>query len=204
MTTDTTTTGKRHWVAGAIAALGLLAAVAWGAVAGAMDTIGDLPRTDVPGQLAVAVEEPGTQTVYYERRSWTVTTPLDRDIDLEVSGPEAEQVTIEPYDTPVTYRLLQRVGQAHATFVADPAGEYTITVGGDVPDDASIAVAADPPTRLMSGLIGPAVLLLAAFGAAAAIASSGRGRSRSAPPQQTADRAADVEAADTSSTGGRA
>lgn len=106
---------------------------------------------------------------------------LDRGIELQVSGPDAEQVTVEPYDTPVTYRLLRLVGQAHATFEADAAGEYTVTVDGDVPDDASIAVAVDPPTRLVWDFIDPAVLLLVASGIAATIALDGRMRSGSPP-----------------------
>jgi hypothetical protein len=185
--TDTNTSGRsrrsRYWLAATVAAVGVLVAIVWGGVvtAGALDTIDDLPRSEIPGNLTLDIDQPDVQTVSYERRTFTATTPLDRDIDLEVSGPDAEPVTVEPYDTPVTYRAWRLVGQAHATFEADVAGQYTVTVDGDAPDDASIAVAADPPTRLVSGFIGPAVLLLVAFGVAAAIALGGRTRPGSSP-----------------------
>jgi hypothetical protein len=185
--TDTNTTGRsprsRIWLAATVAAVGVLVAIVWGGIvtAGALDTIDDLPRSEVPGDLTLDIDQPGVQTVYYERRTFTATTPLDRDIDLEVSGPDAEPVTVEPSDTPVTYRAWRLVGQTHATFEADVAGQYTVTVDGDAPDDASIAVAADPPTSMMWDLIGPAVLLLVAFGIATAIALGGRTRSGPSP-----------------------
>jgi hypothetical protein len=82
----------RWW--GAAAGLALLGAIVWGMIVlfswGGM--IEDLPRTAVPGEVAVDVEEGPVPVIYVERETWTATTPLDVDVELEVLDPDGELV----------------------------------------------------------------------------------------------------------------
>jgi hypothetical protein len=153
----------RWW--GAAAGLALLGAIVWGTIVlfswGGM--IEDLPRTAVPGEVAVDVEEGPVPVIYVERETWTATTPLDVDVELEVLDPNGELVPVESYDAPVNYRWIELVGQAYATFDATTSGTHTVTVEGQVDDDTRVSVGPSLSAWPFWQLAGPAALLIMAL-----------------------------------------
>jgi hypothetical protein len=155
---------RARWWATA-AGLALLGAIVWGTIVlfSWGGTIEDLPRTAVPGELALDVEEGQDQVIYVERETWTATTPLDVDVELEVLDPDGEPVAVESYDAPVNYRWIELVGQAHATFDATTSGTHTVTVAGQVDDDTRISVGPSLSAWPFWQLAGPAVLLIVAL-----------------------------------------
>ncbi len=167
----------RLWAVGA--GIALLVAIAWGAVvvAGWGAMIEDLPRTEVPGEVAVEMAQGEGQVVYVERETWVAVTPLDIDVELEVSGPDGDPVPVEPYDTLVDYRWFGVVGQAYATFDATTSGTHIVAVEGQVDADTRITVGPSLSTWPFWQLAGPAVLLVLALALGiAALAVWQRGR----------------------------
>lgn len=165
-------TSRGYLVAVAVAIVGTVAAIAWAAavVVPVMSEVEEFPRTDVPGETTVTIEEPGGRIVYFERRSWLVTTPLDPDVDVEVAGPGGSAVPVSPYEGTVTYRLFRHVGEAHATFDAPEPGEYTVTVDGEAADDATVAVGPGLVGTLVGGLAGPVSLWIVSLAVAVVVA----------------------------------
>lgn len=169
--------GKRRRTAALIAVFALVVALAWGAVmvVGLSSDVQDFPRTDIPGDLTVDIEETGTQVVYYERRAWFATVPVDVDLEVTVTGPDGQPVPVTELDGTANYRLLRLVGQSEASFVADAAGTYTVTVEDDPPhEDASVAVGESVTRTVLRDLAGPAIVLVAGLVVAAIVAATAR------------------------------
>ena len=164
-----------------LAAAALVVAVVW-AVAEFVQLgsqIQDLPRTGVPGELTLQIDEPTSLVVYDERRSWT--TPIGGPYpDIEVEGPDGE-VDVAPYRAVMNYRWWRTVGQARATFEAEEPGVYTLTARGDPPGDTRVSVGPSFVTPVVTTLLGPGVVL--ALGLLAAAVSAGyRAASRRRAP----------------------
>ncbi len=140
--------------------------------------IRDLPRTGVPGELTLQVDEPTSLVVYDERRSWT--TPIGGPYpDIEVEGPDGE-VDVAPYRAVMNYRWWRTVGQARATFEAEEPGIYTLTAQGDPPGDTRVTAGPSFVTSVVTTLLGPGVVL--ALGLLAAAVSAGYRAARRREP----------------------
>lgn len=160
-----------YWLAAAIVVIGLIGggvlAVATGI--GAYDRLTDLPRTTVPGDLSVEVDEAGDQLVYYlgdRDTTW-------RELGLRVSAPGGEPVAVRTYLPTIKLgsgdrrddglRRDARDRGAHrvviATFDADTAGTYTVSTTAPAEQGAELAVG--------ENLVRPALILLAVAGGVA-------------------------------------
>jgi hypothetical protein len=170
-TRDAGTFVRRYRSSLIIAAVALVVALVWAVVAFAQlgSQIRELPRTPVPGELTLEIEEPTGLVVYDERRSWT--TPIGGPYpDIEVEGPDGE-VEVAPYRAVMNYRWWRMVGQARATFDAGEPGTYTVRAEGDPPADARVTVGPSFVTPMIAALIGPAVVLATGLLVAAVIAA---------------------------------
>lgn len=148
-------------VLGVLGVVCVLAALGWGAavVMSWAERLEELPRTEVPGELSVTLEEDEGRVVYFERRTFT-TPPAPGALEVEVTGPDGQPVAVEAYEGVVTYRAFRLGGRAHATFEAAQTGTHTVRVDGEVPDDASVTVGPGLSTWPFWELAGPALLLM--------------------------------------------
>lgn len=148
--------------------LGIIGSLLWGAwvlwhLSGDFDA---MPRTEIPGEVTVNLDEPGERVVYYERNT-LVATPVEPGIEVSVTGPDGSPVVSEP-TTRVQYRTMQTVRQPHVSFPVTEPGSYTVTASGNPADDgATLSVGPRVGLSSVASLSGPVVALLAAVALAA-------------------------------------
>lgn len=169
-----------YWAAGLLLVAGLSAAAVWivGAVIGLTDHVDQFPRTSVPGELSVVIDDPDTYYVYYEGAG---DTTLDR-LGVTVSDPAGEPVMVRPVDSGVLYDTADRaVGHAIGKFQATTTGTYAVTATGES-DGEMIAVGDGLTDDVVPPIVGAGLLVVLATGGAIAIAVvTGVRRSRQSP-----------------------
>lgn len=140
-------------VAGGLAVAGIVGAIAlW--VVGVMrmtDRVEDFTRIDVPGTGTVSIDDPGGYSIYHEYfgagddlfTSWP---------DVSVTDPSGDEVTLEAYDTDVSYDFGGHEGEGIYTFDAEEPGSYEVTVQGD--STSVVAVGPGIGRGLVSTVVG--------------------------------------------------
>ncbi len=123
---------RGYWVGAAIAVAAMLGAVAWGALAflGWRAHVEQFPRITSPGQVTVALAEPGTRVLYLEHDRSTRVPAVPA---VTVTGPAGEVVPLTAYRGELRYDLpdvANRIGDAVLTFPAADAGTFTVSVSG--------------------------------------------------------------------------
>lgn len=173
---------------------GLIGAIVWGffGYRGLQDRLADLPRSAVPGQISIQVQEPDTLTVFYEDRaaggafvvqSSGTNTLTPSPVQLSVTGPSGESVPTSPYRRDLRFDYDGRIVTALATIDPSASGIYTIDVSGTVPSTARISVGDVVDFGLIANLAGAIVLFLGSLLAllvAVVMAAVGRGRAAAA------------------------
>lgn len=180
---------RRFTTAALVAAAAVVVAIVWAAVViiPLTDEVGAFPRTDVPGETTVTIDEADGQVVYYERQTWFAATPMNPQLEVEVTDADNQAVSTSAYEPPLQYRMPGLVGEAAATFDPPRAGAYTVAVdttdaADPLPDDARVAVGPSVAGRVAGGLIAPIVLLIGGLIVAAVIAiRAAAGRPRHEP-----------------------
>lgn len=174
---------KRYALAAAIAVVGLTASSLW-AVSGVLDQTrrpAALDRADLPGSVALTVDETARVVVYVEadrraRPDGGGTAPTMTLDQLTVSGPAGDDVRVDDYPVDLRYDVPAtalpdgapaRVGTAVASFEAEATGTYTVTAAGTVDlvgDDevhqvegATLAVGADLAPGAARAILFPAI-----------------------------------------------
>ena len=157
-----------YWASGLLLGAGLAAAAVWvvGAVIGLSDHVDQFPRTSVPGELSVVIDDPDTYYVYYEGVG---DTTLDR-LGVTVTDPAGEQVTVRPVDSGVLYDTADRaVGHAVGKFQASTTGTYAVTAAGESGGEM-IAVGDGLTDDVIPPIVGAGLLVVLTTGGAIAIA----------------------------------
>lgn len=184
---------------------GLVGAIVWGffGYQALQDRLAALPRTEVPGEVAVQVPKPGTLVIYYEDpsaagafvvRSSGTNTLTPSPVELAVTGPSGETVATTPYRRDLRFDHDGRVVTAVATIDASTSGTYTIEAGGTVPPTARVSVGDVVDGGLIANAAGAIVLFVGSLLALLAMVVLGairRGRAVS-QPEPTAKPAARV------------
>ncbi|MBN2621731.1 MAG: hypothetical protein JXA83_00125 [Acidimicrobiales bacterium] len=175
-------------VAGLIALVGVIVAVVVfvrGMVA-YTDRIDDLERTWVPGTLSVELTETGGYSIYHEYRGAYDGYRFVDEPEVTVTDPSGDPVTLDRYDTTVTYDSGPYEGEGLHTFQVDEPGTYEFVASGGEPT-SRIAVGRGIGTGLVTAIVASlAIGLVTVLGATALAIVVGvkRGRSRRAqlPP----------------------
>ncbi len=167
------------WFAGGLAILGVIGAVAWGFLtySSLENRLEALPRTAVPGQVAVQVDQPQGMTIFYEDPQASGTfivqasrgesrTLADAPVTVTVTGPSGS-VPTAVYENDLRFHVSGRVATALATFDAPVAGTYTVRVAGDVPAGSRVSVGDVVDAGLIASFVGAVVLFVATLAAAA-------------------------------------
>ena len=183
-TADTPVVGRPsvgwYWAAGLLLVAGFVAAAVWvvGAVFGLNDHVDEFPRTSVPGEISVPIDQPDTYYVYFEGVG---DVTLDG-LGVTVTGPAGDTVALSPVEGGVLYDLADRaVGRAVGEFQASTSGTYGLVATGDS-GGATIAVGDGLSDDVLPPLFGAGLLLLLTTGGAITIAVvTGIRRSRIQP-----------------------
>lgn len=167
------------WAAGAIAVVGVVAAIAWGwQTYGVLEArLDDLPRSEVPGEVLVDVAEPHGMTVFYEDPAvaggfvveWRRFGTADHPVDVRVTDPSGRAVAVDAYVGELRFDVGDRVAIATATFEAPAPGTYTVTVDGDAPAGARVSVGQVVDAGLVARATGAVGVLVGSLAVAAAI-----------------------------------
>lgn len=169
-----------YWASGLLLVAGLATAAVWvvGAVIGLSDHVDQFPRTNVPGQLSVVINDPDTYYVYYEGVG---DTTLDR-LGVTVTDPAGEPVMVRAVDSGVLYDTADRaVGHAVGEFQASTIGTYAVTAAGESGGEM-IAVGDGLTDDVVPPMLGAGLLVVLTTGGAIAIAVVTRvRRSRQSP-----------------------
>lgn len=171
-------------VAGLIALVGVIVAVVVfvrGMVA-YTDRIDDLDRTRVPGTLSVELTETGGYSIYHEYRDAYDGYGFVDEPDVTVTGPSGDPITLDRYDSTVTYTSGSYEGEGLHTFQVDEPGTYEfVASGGEA--SSRIAVGRGIGVGLVTTIVASlAIGLVAVVGATvlAIVVGVRRGRSRRA------------------------
>lgn len=152
---------RGYWIGAALFVLTVAAAVAWLVTVwfDNVDRIDGFPRGPAPGSVAVSVAEGSTQVVYFEAPRGTAQLPLS---ELMVTGPDGAVLPVGAAAHDVRYDVPDRdgiVGRAVATFPADTAGTYRITVARGAPA-GTVAVGEDITWKVVPHVIGAGAFAL--------------------------------------------
>jgi len=156
-----------YWAAGLLLVGGLVAAGGWlfGAVTGLNDHVDRFPRTSLPGETSVQIDQSDTYNVYYEGVG---DITLDR-LDVTLTDPSGEPVAVRPVDGEVLYDFAERaVGHAVGQFQASTTGTYSLTATGDA--GGTIAIGDRLTDDVLPPLIGAGLLFLLTSGGAITVA----------------------------------
>ena len=159
------------WVLFWISLAGLIGAMAWGffSYRGLEDRLAELSRAVVPGQVDIEVTEPDTLTVFYEDptsdgtfvvQSGGANTLSALPVELTVTGPSGERVTVAPYERDLRFDYDGRVLTAIAVIDATTAGTYNVQATGDVPTLAQVSVGHVVVVGLVANAVGVVGLFL--------------------------------------------
>jgi len=123
---------SRWWfaVAGAIAAIGVVAAVVFLVQAAIRytDAVQDFERARVPAELDVHIEDPGGYTIYHEYSGADTSDPVaPPELVVEVTDPSGSLVAVREYSSEVTYDVAGHEGRAVYSFHADEPGVYHVS-----------------------------------------------------------------------------
>jgi hypothetical protein len=170
------------WLGGAIAVLGVAAAVILAVIGvqGYLHRVSGLTRLSVPGQMTLPVAA-GGQFVYYEGQG---PIPLAR-LGIRVTDPSGHAVALEPYGQDLRYDApgnSGRLGHALATFQASGAGPYLVSATGAAPVGSTIAVGESVAKSVVPMVIGIVALVLVTVGGGLALIIVTLGRRSSARP----------------------
>jgi hypothetical protein len=120
---------EEGWPGIGVAAAGLIAGVVVGITTyqDSRQEINAFARVPVPGAMAMQVNEPGQQVVYYEgNRSVDI-----GDLVVSITDPVGAAVVIAPYEGELIYETPDlTLGRAIASFDAIQLGEYDVEVSG--------------------------------------------------------------------------
>ena len=138
-----------------------------------LEAVEDFDRTDVPGTLAVTIEDPGGYSIYHEfpGASDSGFRSLVQEPDLRLTDPSGDEVQLHPYTSLVTYAWGTIEGRGLYTFRAEAPGTYELEADGQ--EGTSIAVGrglGDIGQEALLGLFGGVMggLLVAGLSIAAA------------------------------------
>jgi hypothetical protein len=159
------TTG--YWLAGLLAAAGVLAAIVWAvlAVFALRDHVAGFTHLSAPGETTFPIASSGQYVVYFEG-------PGSRTIEqlgLAITGPRGEPISLQPYANGIKYDAINQAGESVARFQASETGQYRLKVGPDAPG-ARVAVGDNFTGSLVATILGIVALVLATNGGALLLA----------------------------------
>jgi hypothetical protein len=126
-------------VLGLAGAFGLLTSGAFGY----LHEVNALLRMDVPGEVTVEMREE-TVAIYHEPEGGPLVSLAS--LDLEVTDPEGQAVTVRPTDGDDRYFIEDRHGISVGEFTAESPGAYRIEARGDA--SGHLAIGPSPRRRL--------------------------------------------------------
>lgn len=184
------------WVLFWISLAGLIGAMVWGVFSyrGLEDRLAELSRAVVPGQVDIEVTEPDTLTIFYEDPTADGTFVVQSGgsnrlsalpVELTVTGPTGEGVTVAPYERDLRFDYDGRVLTAIAVIDATTAGTYNVQATGDVPALAEVSVGHVVVVGLVANVVGVVCLfLVSVLGVTVAVAVIFAKRGRIAPSDE--------------------
>lgn len=126
-------------------------------VVGYFDRIDDFQRVDVPDGGTVTLED-GDYTIYHEfigADDEYRTDFITPDVDVTVTAPDGSDVSLDDYDTDVSYDTGDHEGVAVYSFTAEEAGEYQIDAEGE---PSELAVGKGLGRGVVGGVVGALAL----------------------------------------------
>lgn len=150
---------------------GLIGAMAGGVFSyrGLEGRLAEMSRAVVPGQVDIEVTEPDTLTIFYEDPTADGTFVVQSSgsntlsalpVELTVTGPSGERVTVAPYERDLRFDYDGRVLTAIAVIDATTAGTYNVQATGDVPALAQVSVGHVVVVGLVANVVGVVGLFL--------------------------------------------
>src|SRR5687768_159124 len=123
-----------YWLGAAVVIVGFIVAAVWGtfAVMRVYERVDAFPRTDVPGSVAMDLEQGAGQVIYYEQPVDTA-MPVLADLNVVVTGPTGEGIPVGRYGGDLRYDLPGgdgTIGHALATFEPPASGTYEVETTG--------------------------------------------------------------------------
>jgi hypothetical protein len=179
-----------------LSVVGLIGAMAWAffSYRGLEDRLAEMSRTVVPGEVAIEVTEPDTLTIFYEDPTGTGTFVVQSSgsntlaalpVELTVTGPSDQTVTVSRYERDLRFDYDGRVATAIAVFDATTAGTYNVQAIGDGPAMAQVSVGHVVDVGLVANVVAVVSLfLISVVGVAVSIALVVVRRGRTAPTDE--------------------
>lgn len=139
----------------------------------------ELQQVVVPGQADLVLEQPGTYTIYHERRSvvdgryYESSQPISGLRVLVVSSETGQPVSLTPPAGQTTYNIGGRAGVSVLKFAIDHPGSYRLTAayGGGDGSPVVLAVGHDVGKRILLTVLGGLGIAFAVFAVAVTIAA---------------------------------
>ncbi|WP_280267699.1 hypothetical protein [Nocardia wallacei] len=127
-----TPSGRWYAFAGALAAIGIVAAVAIGVLGFVRmsDRVDNFQRVEIPGSADVRITETGGYTVYFEYPSASSQVP-EGSVNVQLADPDGAPVSLRDYDSELTYAFGGHEGRAGFSFDAARPGTYHLVTQGD-------------------------------------------------------------------------
>lgn len=120
------------WISGAVAVLGVVAAVVVGVlgIVGISNSVDDFERVQ-RGSGSIRIDDPGEYVVYAEGDTSSVS--------LTITDPDGQPIETSRYQNEITYEFGGRSGTAALTFEARATGTYAVQTDADIAVGPSIA-----------------------------------------------------------------
>jgi hypothetical protein len=155
-------------IGGALAAVGVIAAVAWFVVSLARlgDDIDRFERVSIPGEGTVQLDA-REYVLYYEGSNAEQFVPRFRIqiVDAQTRAP----LEIEPYSGSLTYSLSGHEGSAQGTVTPPQAGSYAVRTDGEAAIGANVAFGRSIAWPILWSILGAVAIGLVLFGSGVAL-----------------------------------
>lgn len=152
-----------------VAAAGLAVSLIW-ALTALLDQVqqpDQFSRTAIPGQVQVAVTQPGLHVVYHEVVTGSGAPPMLPAAEIEIRDPEGALVPVEPYPGVLRYDHDGALGTAVGLFSAQRTGTYVVSAADRHAVGGAIAVGDDLAPGVVRALALPALTATGAIALAA-------------------------------------
>jgi hypothetical protein len=149
-----------YLVGAAVVAIGVAGAIVWGALGftSFSHQVDGFQRVSANGQGEVTFDEPGGYVIYYEAPGADEGDVPAGQASLTPggSGGSGEPVTLETYDSSLSYANGDHAGQAVLTFQIDRPGTYVLESTSD--GDGELAVGHSIAGKLVTTIVGALAL----------------------------------------------
>jgi hypothetical protein len=142
-----------------VATAGLAVGLIWGltALVDQVQRPGEFTRTPLPGQVQVALTQPGPHVIYHEVAPDSGATRSLPAAEVDIRDPDGALVPVEPYSADLRYDHDGVLGSAVGLFSAPRTGTYLVTAADGAGVGGAIAVGDDLAPGVIRAIALPAL-----------------------------------------------